>query len=760
MTVASATSRIEYSTTSGLLTYSYPFRIYADSDLQVWKATTLLTLNTHYTVTGAGDDGGGNVVLATNPGAGVLLAIERVLPIVQGHDYVENDRFPAESHETGLDYRTMVEQMLYMRDRKRPAFLPGSATIDWTFPDPVSYTADGLAKYIRMNAAHTALEAVSGAADVSGVLDDTIPSVAYGALPAAGTAGRLRRVTDFTAGIWLDDSTQWVSVNAEVLNVKDYGAKGDGVTDDSAALVAAVAALSAGGILHVPPGTYIVRSQLSLPSGITVQGVGEASVLYWDTPVGGAAVTGAPFRIASKTGVTIRRLKIKSTNTAADFNSAYEQNKPIFMDTGSRCRVQDCIIEDFWGNAGIYLGPVSGGLATTESSDNLILHNHLNRGGVYGVVVVSGNRNIVAHNLCDDCDLGTEQNSLSNHCRGNIFYANTIRSTLIDEGTAAHKVSYSVSTLGSAGYNIHAHNYLDGARMSGNPVYDSLIVGNTLINHTSSDSERPPIFLQTLFRCLIADNLIDALGWTAALANGRGALTLLTDTDSHVRDNVIINATGHGMAFRGCTRTRIAHNRCRDNGGSGIQLYLLNSDVSLDGNTCVDNNAANTATKGGIELSGDSGNHITRPRVINNVCISPASDKQGPPLRTSYNDNGWVFNNKFTPQQAAVSITNDSGSRFRHNDGYVTEANLLSATVAIDSTGVKTVTTAHGLARTPALKDVQVAVVEESNVDDWAFNLLKVESVDATNIVCKINVSTASGTGSATAKLAIRVMVL
>ena len=82
---------------------------------------------------------------------------------------------------------------------------------------------------------------------------------------------------------------------------------------------------------------------------------------------------------------------------------------------------------------------------------------------------------------------------------------------------------------------------------------------------------------------------------------------------------------------------------------------------------------------------------------------------------------------------------------------------LLSATFAIDSTGVKTITTAHGFRTAPALEDVQVSTVEETNVDDWAYNLLKIESVDATNVVAKINVSTASATGSATARLAILV---
>src|SRR3990172_6911940 len=86
-------------------------------------------------------------------------------------------------------------------------------------------------------------------------------------------------------------------------------------------------------------------------------------------------------------------------------------------------------------------------------------------------------------------------------------------------------------------------------------------------------------------------------------------------------------------------------------------------------------------------------------------------------------------------------------------------ATLLSGTFAIDSTGIKTVTVAHGLAYTPALQDCQLTVLEDTNVDDWAYNLLKVESVDATNIVAKINVSSASGTGGATARLALHLYV-
>lgn len=85
------------------------------------------------------------------------------------------------------------------------------------------------------------------------------------------------------------------------------------------------------------------------------------------------------------------------------------------------------------------------------------------------------------------------------------------------------------------------------------------------------------------------------------------------------------------------------------------------------------------------------------------------------------------------------------------------QKNLLSAGFAIDSTGVKTVTTAHGLTITPDTKSVGLTVIEDTDVDDWAYGFVKVESVDATNVVAKVNVTTASGTGSATAKLGIKI---
>jgi hypothetical protein len=63
----------------------------------------------------------------------------------------------------------------------------------------------------------------------------------------------------------------------ETVSVKDFGAVGDGVTDNYAAITAAFSAMPVGGCLHFPSGNYVVAQQLVVPSSKRLSLIGEGA---------------------------------------------------------------------------------------------------------------------------------------------------------------------------------------------------------------------------------------------------------------------------------------------------------------------------------------------------------------------------------------------------------------------------------------------------------------------------------------------------
>jgi len=62
-----------------------------------------------------------------------------------------------------------------------------------------------------------------------------------------------------------------------VFDVKDFGAKADGVTDDTAAIQKACdEAAKLGGEVYLPPAKYLVKDHISVPSGVHVKGAAAA----------------------------------------------------------------------------------------------------------------------------------------------------------------------------------------------------------------------------------------------------------------------------------------------------------------------------------------------------------------------------------------------------------------------------------------------------------------------------------------------------
>jgi hypothetical protein len=117
MTVSSTTTKVSYAGNGATTVFAYTFKIFAAADLEVVLRSAagveaVQTITTHYTVSGAGADAGGNVTFVTAPASGVTVIIRRALALTQGTDYVENDPFPANSHEDALDRLTFITQQM------------------------------------------------------------------------------------------------------------------------------------------------------------------------------------------------------------------------------------------------------------------------------------------------------------------------------------------------------------------------------------------------------------------------------------------------------------------------------------------------------------------------------------------------------------------------------------------------------------------------------------------------------------------------
>jgi hypothetical protein len=120
MTISSTTVRNSYNGDGSTTTFSYTFKIFANSDLQViirnntTATETVKTLTTHYTVTGVGSASGGSVIFTAGniPASGETVVLRRAVPQTQAIDYIANDPFPAESHEEGLDRAMMTLQQV------------------------------------------------------------------------------------------------------------------------------------------------------------------------------------------------------------------------------------------------------------------------------------------------------------------------------------------------------------------------------------------------------------------------------------------------------------------------------------------------------------------------------------------------------------------------------------------------------------------------------------------------------------------------
>ncbi|MDF2515215.1 MAG: hypothetical protein K0R59_511 [Sphingobacterium sp.] len=71
---------------------------------------------------------------------------------------------------------------------------------------------------------------------------------------------------------------------SDTINVKDFGAKGNGIDDDGNSFQTAINSLKKGGVLLIPEGIYLIKRTLNVKSNITIVGKGSKTKLQYRWP--------------------------------------------------------------------------------------------------------------------------------------------------------------------------------------------------------------------------------------------------------------------------------------------------------------------------------------------------------------------------------------------------------------------------------------------------------------------------------------------
>lgn len=112
MTLSTTESVKTHTGDGSTMAFAYPYLFYDNSHLYVYVDDVLKTLDTDYTVTGAGNDSGGTVTFLSAPDLDADIEIQRIVPYDQQTDLENFDGNPSDVTEKQFDLIVMMMQQI------------------------------------------------------------------------------------------------------------------------------------------------------------------------------------------------------------------------------------------------------------------------------------------------------------------------------------------------------------------------------------------------------------------------------------------------------------------------------------------------------------------------------------------------------------------------------------------------------------------------------------------------------------------------
>jgi parallel beta-helix repeat protein len=360
----------------------------------------------------------------------------------------------------------------------------------------------------------------------------------------------------------------------EFFNVRDFGAKGDGATNDYTAIQAALtaAASAGGGVVFFPEGTYMIGTVLTVSNNTTVAGVGASSIIKQTAGFNGPAIQNND-TVSGNTTICLRDLKVDGNKqngvniagawgiyfTRVTYSSIENvtvtsaRSDGIALEYCKFTTVRNCVVTSC-NKPGIYLS----GSDRCKVIDNVMASNLL-----CGISVGSGWYNVISGNHASghssgDIALGrdSQYNVVSSNCVSFINTSGEVVGTTAGytlpyqaehAGSVASYDGTDATTLYSASNNVIANNIVTGG--SGSAVQLVGGFGNTIENNVISQCGSYGITLNGSTKNLVRSNRISNVWQT-----GGPGLAILVSYNAATENalNLYLNDAGGAVVQSGC----------------------------------------------------------------------------------------------------------------------------------------------------------------------------------------------------------------
>jgi parallel beta-helix repeat protein len=409
----------------------------------------------------------------------------------------------------------------------------------------------------------------------------------------------------------------WSSKLKDVVSVKDFGAVGDGVADDTAEIQAAVDSMSAGSSLYFPGGTYLVTGiQLSgtLQNKTGLSFVSESAVIKLANGITNKntaeIVSGSDYLIS---GLTFKGNKGTVTTTGTDasyryFNALYVG--AVAGKTLSNVKIEYCSFDD-----APYCGLMAGSgpvepAAILPGVDSLSVNGCSFTGNEVGVAGGAQRSSTYTGNTFTDndiygilIDVASTSVSVTGNSIDNLSIAGGINSCLFAYN--ADYVSFTNNTCTGGKLGILLDSGSNFCTISGNTCFGQTtnsirVVSSThttVSGNTVKNAGQAGIYLGVAStQCTVVGNVVADSGFDNIICDTISAISLV--------GNVLTGANGSGILFSSCTWVSASNNTCLNNNvnngdsfSSGIRLNSTTASRITD-NFCTDTQGVKTQNYG------------------------------------------------------------------------------------------------------------------------------------------------------------------